>query len=123
MALTASSISVTGCLGCPQYGHGFVPSGLKLCIWRRCTGWRRAHEKIISSGDQHFVPTKELAQPTFHPIAYHRGTDALSHSQPKAGIMPLPVISIHGEISAPQLLAMTVTARKVGWDGEALGSA
>jgi hypothetical protein len=37
--------------------------------------------------------------------------------------MSLPVVSIHGEISAPQPLAMTVTACKVGWDGEALGSA
>jgi hypothetical protein len=114
------SPSVTGPVAASQRAYNLGPSCQQLSIGRCCTGWNRAHKKIISPGDQRFVTPKELAQPALHAVAHHCGTNGLSHSQPEADEAFSPVVSVHGEVFASQALAMTVTAREVGWRSEAL---
>jgi hypothetical protein len=112
--------SVIARLSCPQRGHRLAPGLLKRGIRGRRTGRGRAHEQIISLGNQRFVTPKEFAQPPFHPVPYHCNTDSLSHREPETSDALSPAVCIHGEVTGAQPPAVPVAAGEVGWSRESL---
>jgi hypothetical protein len=66
------------------------------------------------------MPSKELTEPAFHPIARHGIADSLADGQPEARQALPPAIGVHGKVGASQPFPMAVAACVFGRGGEAL---